>query len=268
MSFGLSISDFITLSQLASSIYKACVGAGGEYREISREVRSLRLVLERLTTELEEHGVPDHRKNRRKNRELRHIVWNCHEVLQTLQRLVTKYTSLGATRKRLMDRFRFARENLEPIRQKLIFHITVTNAYINTMGLSVLRRLERQGDQFPQIIEAIEHYAAENRTGRREGSVLTTYSNDEKEIWKQFRRELISDGFNSELIRTYSSEIKAFVMMLARDGRLEEKPPDCMQAMEEPLGADTLDTEDTEDTFAMNTQLNVEDIEDQYVLAY
>ena len=62
------------MSQLASSIYKACAGAGGEYREISREVRSLWLVLERLTTELEEHGVPDDRENKMQNRELRHIV--------------------------------------------------------------------------------------------------------------------------------------------------------------------------------------------------
>jgi CRISPR/Cas system-associated protein endoribonuclease Cas2 len=39
-------------------------------------------------------------------------------------------------------------------------------------------------------------------------SALTTYENDDKEIWRQFRRDLISRGYRSEQISQYADELE------------------------------------------------------------
>lgn len=36
--------------------------------------------------------------------------------------------------------------------------------------------------------------------GNNEGSVLTAYADDDRVVWKEFRRELIQDGFSSSFL--------------------------------------------------------------------
>lgn len=57
------------------------------------------------------------------------------------------------------------------------------------------------------------------------GSVLTTYPDDEKAIWKEFRRELIEDGFSSSVIREHKDLIKAYVKELGSRGLSDDEIP-------------------------------------------
>lgn len=74
-------------------------------------------------------------------------------------------------------------------------------------------------DQIQRIIESL---AAEIRTGSREGSIVTTYDDDEKEVWKQFRRELIGEGMKSSFVHKYEPQIRRYLKTLAQKGLMEE----------------------------------------------
>lgn len=55
--------------------------------------------------------------------------------------------------------------------------------------------------------------------------VLTTYADDDRAVWKEFRRELVTDGFSSSTIRKYKGLIKAYIKELAERGLLDEDDP-------------------------------------------
>jgi hypothetical protein len=52
----------------------------------------------------------------------------------------------------------------------------------------------------------------------REGSILATYKGDDKAVWKDFRRELIKEGFSSNALRRHWETIKEYVMELMSFG--------------------------------------------------
>ena len=86
-------------------------------------------------------------------------------------------------------------KDLDPLCGKLTQHIAAITAYLDAVGLGALARIERDVDAIPEHIQrAVDTLASEIRAGRREGSIMTTYSDDEKDVWRQFRRELIGEG--------------------------------------------------------------------------
>jgi hypothetical protein len=59
-----------------------------------------------------------------------------------------------------------------------------------------------------------------------EGSILTTYAGDDKAIWKDFRRELIREGFSSEMLERHMETIKDYVIELGNRGALDDVEDD------------------------------------------
>jgi hypothetical protein len=94
--------------------------------------------------------------------------------------------------------------------------------YLETIGIRSLGVLKSMVDELPHMKEVIDALAAEIRAGRREGSVMTDYSNDEMEVWRQFRRELIGEGFSSHSIRKHSTQLKNYLKFLSDEGLLQE----------------------------------------------
>lgn len=58
-----------------------------------------------------------------------------------------------------------------------------------------------------------------------EKSILTTYTEDDKNVWKTFRRELIRDGFSHRTLGKHKETIKQYVMELGERGALDEPVP-------------------------------------------
>jgi len=56
-------------------------------------------------------------------------------------------------------------------------------------------------------------------------STLTTYEDDDKAVWREFRRELIGTGIGSREIHKYSAALKTYLSRLQRDGLLDEEVP-------------------------------------------
>jgi hypothetical protein len=77
--------------------------------------------------------------------------------------------------------------------------------------------VERKVDGgFEHMREVLDHIVSAARGKHRIGSVLTfsTHSEDDKEIWREFRRELLLEDFGSQKLRQYKSGIKDYMKSL------------------------------------------------------
>ena len=224
MSFGFSISDIISLVQLTTQAHRSWKDACGEHSEIIGELDSLRIVLQRIHAETKIPGSLLNRKYE-DHSNLATITTNCGSVVVQLNDIVQKYEGLGKSRWRNWDRLRLGNKNLGDLRGKLTLHTSTLSTYLNTVGVSAIGRVEKRVDELPEMRMAINGLVAEIRAGRREGSVMTTYTDDEKDVWRQFRRELIEAGFSSRSIHRFKSSLKDYLKQLNGQGLLDEEEP-------------------------------------------
>ncbi|KAK5694655.1 hypothetical protein LTR97_009245 [Elasticomyces elasticus] len=195
MSFGFSPSDIVALINLASKAYQGWKKACGEYADVTASLDNLLIILTRIESETAKpesilvRSVDD-------ATDLTRILASTLPTVRELNGVVKQYKSLslGKSREKNWDRIRFGIKDLTELRLKLNQHVIAITACLETVGLGALSRIERGLETLPQIKHTIDALAADIRAGRREASVLTTYDDDDKEVWRQFRRELIGEG--------------------------------------------------------------------------
>ena len=227
MSFGFGVSDIISLTTLTARAYNNWKNACGEYAAITGELQSLSITLRKVESEAQSTDSllsgngGDHT-------ELATIADNCKVVVVELNRIVTKFKSLGSSRSKNWHRIQLAHTHHRNLRTRLTTNTQILSTYLNTIGIVTLARVEKHTQQVPEIAEtvkrverelqdmtrAIDQRAAEVRAGRREASILSTYSNDDKDVWKQFRRDLISAGFKSARVHKYSGQLQSYLKTL------------------------------------------------------
>jgi hypothetical protein len=235
MSFGASPSDIIIVVTFARRLYKQCKNAGGEYLEISREVRGLHTVLRHLKDEVEDPESVLNRDRSQYAKELAPVIGDCDYTLLQLDNLLQKYGRLGREKdgsgNRLWDKIRFGSaemDELGSLRVKLINHKTSITVFLDTIQLHqsgrVSAALDIHGEKLDLILDKVDKVAA-RMASRLDGgrSVLTTYDDDDKEVWKQFRRELVQEGFSSDVLTQHKvghqSRSWAEVFLLTSTGR-------------------------------------------------
>ncbi|SMR45428.1 unnamed protein product [Zymoseptoria tritici ST99CH_3D1] len=224
MSFGFSPSDIVTLVNLAHKTYRGWKTACGDYADITSSLDGLLVLLERIENEAEQPHTALIRS--RKDRDnVRDIISACTATIQELSSIISRYRSLGLgkSREKNWEKICFGSKNLDSLKAKLLQHHSALSAYLSAVGLSSLTRIEQDLHALPDKIQkTVDGLAAEIRAGRREGSVMTTYDDDEKDVWRQFRRELIGDGLRSSFVHRYKPQIRRYLRDLAGDGLLEE----------------------------------------------
>lgn len=233
MSFGLSPSDIVTLINVVTKTYQGWRGACGEYTTITNSLNDLRVLIERIQTEAcRPGGVLV--KNAKDAKDLEDMLSSLELTVEELYAIVDRYRGLGLekSRKRNWERIAFGAKSLHGLRLKLAQHVTTLTAYLQAIGLGAqsrneetLARVEAKLDIRPDIRDSIDALAAEIRAGRREGSVMSIYEDDDRAIWKQFRRELISEGHKSSTIHQYKPQILRYLRRLVEQGLLEEDEP-------------------------------------------
>ncbi|KAK5759173.1 hypothetical protein LTS12_010782 [Elasticomyces elasticus] len=256
MSFGFSPSDIVALINLASKAYQGWKKACGEYADVTASLDNLLIILTRIESETAKpesilvRSVDD-------ATDLTRILASTLPTVRELNGVVKQYKSLslGKSREKNWDRIRFGIKDLTELRLKLNQHVIAITACLETVGLGALSRIERGLETLPQIKHTIDALAADIRAGRREASVLTTYDDDDKEVWRQFRRELIGEGMRSSTIHKYKPQIKDYLRTLAGTGLLEEDAlgeDECRKDMfeveafeDEALEKDALDDQTT-----------------------
>ncbi|KJX95566.1 hypothetical protein TI39_contig4104g00007 [Zymoseptoria brevis] len=224
MSFGFSPSDIVTLVNLAHKTYRGWKTACGDYADITSSLDGLLVLLERVENEAEQPHTALIR-SRKDRDDVRDIISACTATIQELSSIISRYRSLGLgkSREKNWEKICFGSKNLDSLKAKLIQHQSALSAYLSAVGLSSITRIEQDLHALPDKIQkTVDGLAAEIRAGRREGSVMTTYDDDEKDVWRQFRRELIGDGMRSSFVHRYKPQIRRYLRDLADDGLLEE----------------------------------------------
>lgn len=125
-------------------------------------------------------------------------------TLQELDGLLQKYESLsnGGSSARKVKLGSNEMDTLGSIRVKLISHQTSLTSFLDKIQLhqseEIAPTLDNQDGQLDVILDKVDAIAA--RMGQRSGGILTGYDDDDKEVWKQFRRELIKEGFSDYIL--------------------------------------------------------------------
>lgn len=215
MSFGASPSDIIIVITSCRELYRRCRSAGGEYDEISREVRGLHNVLKHLKSEVEDEDSLLNRVQSIWERQLAPIIGDCDITLKQLDGLLLKYGRLsegsgggnGST-EALWEKMRFGSNEMDQlggIRVKLISHKTSLTLFLDNIQLhenaGMAKNLNVQGEQLDVILDKVDHIAA--KISKRAKTPITSLEDDDKEVWKQFRRELISEGFSNDILQQH-----------------------------------------------------------------
>ena len=236
MSLGFSVSDAVLFGQLAWKTLQNSRKACGQHDELTREVSSLHVVIHRLEKEVSYPESPINRPGDRCKEELQAIVGGCETVLKLLNRILEKYNTLSEKErsvKKLWQRVRFGNGELADIRdlrEKLTYYTSALSLFVNMVSMGSIGRVEQKmetaGGDIREIRIAVNGITAHLLSAtNREGSVLTTYADDDKAVWKEFRKELIGEGFSSAIIRKHKRLIKAYIKELGDRGLLDDEDP-------------------------------------------
>lgn len=244
MSFGFSIGDFVLLTQLALKIVQNSRQACGAHDELTREVTSLHLVLQRLQLEVANPTSIINRINDGRREELRTIVGGCDRQLKVLDQVLTKYNGLSEETRRttkLWQKIKFGNgemKDLGKIRQELATHTAAITLLLNLLSMGSQGRveeyMENHSAEMRELRSSLNWISASLQAGspNREGSILTSYGDDDKKIWKEFRRELLVEGFSSSVLRRNKNIIKDYVLELGARGALDTPENDNVPVME------------------------------------
>lgn len=237
MSFGFSIGDIVLLTQIASKAIESTREACGERDALTREVRSLHVVLQRLAAEIEKPESLLRRCDDSRADELNTIVKGCKRTLRHLESRLKKSGALEKngkkTGKKTWQQFRFGNKEmpaLDKLRQRLATHTQHIQLFMNLLVYesqgNIEQLIEMQGAGLINIRKVLNQLVAAEMAGQREGSELTTRTDDDKSIWKDLRRALINDGISSKKIDQHKDDITSYIKGLGESGILDEEPED------------------------------------------
>lgn len=123
------------------------------------------------------------------------------------------------------------------------------------VGLGSLGRIERKvediKENLPSLMNKIDQMCAEFRILGDKASVLSDHTDDEKFVWKTFRRKLHEAGFTSKVLREHESALFLRIRELTECGLLDaedsnstlmddELPQSLPQIVRLPYGSSTM----------------------------
>ena len=249
MSFGWSATDIANLVQLAWRTYQGAQRACGAYADLTNETQSLHIVLNRLEKESKDPRSLINRPGDTSREEIGTVASGCEKVLGYLDKVLKKYNALSEEERsvrRLYQKVRFGSEemSLKDLRDKTTSYTSKLSFYLNLVSMGSMGRVERKmehaGKDLRSLKGAVNKIAAHLLNGAHsEGSVLSSYSDDDKTVWKEFRRNLIKQGFISEQLRKYGPLIQDYLGELSERGVFDDKSDIIVGASCEALAGDS-----------------------------
>lgn len=211
-------SELESLLRLARPLYSKCRDANESYRDIGREVYSVHKLLRHLKADLDEQTLLDD--------EILPLLAECRSTLSTLDGLVKEYY---AKNKSNTERLRLRNSDLDQLgslRVKLVNHQMGLRTLLDKAELDRARASNENGSsqrdkELEALYDKVDAIAA--RLAQRAGSTVTL-EDDGEEIWKQFQRELDSEGVPDAIFAKYKSQLRSYIRKLDQDGILNENP--------------------------------------------
>ncbi|KAI3320965.1 hypothetical protein HD806DRAFT_537623 [Xylariaceae sp. AK1471] len=157
MSFGFSVGDFIAAIELANKLRKEFIGAPGQFKDISDEVRNLSIILQDLEVVLSKSELDSQQQT-----DLQRISGSNQNVLTDLEKTIGKYGelevgggSLGKKLKRVWKRLKWEPDDIRELRDRITSNATLLNTFLGRISSEatfatkrgVNRLNQRQDDQ-------------------------------------------------------------------------------------------------------------------------
>lgn len=135
------------------------------------------------------------------------LVENLEKVLKELDNIVEKYQGLARRERRIWNQLRLASEDLDKIRDKLTFHITAINTFMESLSRETLSQMERV------LVELV----SEIREGRRPPYIASTDDTNDISVWKELESELAEDGISRTDVANHKVAIRVFLQSRLHD---------------------------------------------------
>lgn len=222
--------------------------------EIAREVRNLHSVLKSLHDEAEKGDLLLFQKDRLSNSQLSSTIEGCKDILRGIEALLVKYRGLApeataetSKSKKLWHRMRFGAEldELGKFRWKIITYTSTLAVLLDSVHMKATDRVEkivgrvegRVESGFAEVLDRLEGFedmrkavlyiATQARSSQQSNAMesvlsLSTYADDDKEVWRQFRSQLVSLGFRSDSLDRHKEVLKAYMLKLDQTGVLDD----------------------------------------------
>ena len=220
MSFGYSAGELLGFAQLAWKIVQHSRRACGEHHGLTREVKSLHSALKRLERDASEAESAEASTTPTDSKDLKRVIRGCVRVLRELDGILEKYSSLSERElsvKKLLSKVRFGNSEMQELNR---FRIKISTY----LGIIMLHINVSTGSEMRKMKVSIDGIAARLASGR-EGSILTSYGDDDKAAWKELRRDLHKEGFEDSFIRRNRDSIMEYVRDLGDRGVFDEAGP-------------------------------------------
>jgi len=236
MSFGFSPSDIVSLISLTTKVYQGWRDACGEYADITATLHSLQINLKRVEAHFEAQDRAQHVDQAHVDgvrEDLGIILSACNGSVRQFEAVIRKYRSLGTNKQRNWDRIRLGTKDLSTLRAQLNQHATSLATFLITVLLESVDKIGQNVAELPQVLKQslpaalgnlIETQSADDRSTR--ASVMTSYENDDKHVWRQFRRELVKSGVKSDEIKKHRDQLKRFLADLTSPDNVSDHHPE------------------------------------------
>lgn len=205
MPLELSVGDFITLHELASQTLSITKADGGEDAELAQEVEGLYLALQRLELEISKADYLVTNPEGNYALELKAIWKGCRKVL----------VKVGT--EDVLD--------VERVRSKLCQHTSAVLLCLNLINAGspgrIARRMNFQGREMSKMRQSLNLIVAQ-LTSQRDGSVLTSGSEEDTVVWGELERKLVRKGYAITVVRENKKILMDYVKELGDRGMLDD----------------------------------------------
>jgi len=192
MSFGCSVTDFLTVGNLAWRVYCAFRDCPAVFQGIANEASATHMVIKRLEDEARDQQSMLNRCGPAKNQELKNLIGGLWKVLEELDGIVVKHQR----GKRISNSYRMATKDLGGLRAKLNFHLTAINSFTDSLSRDTLARIET----------VLRKQVQEVREGRRADPRRNASA------WKELESELANRGIPARDVAKYKAAIATFTL--------------------------------------------------------
>ena len=132
--FGWGVGDIIAISQLAVKVYTAYKDAPDDYRNISDEVESLQIIINKAARHFESTTLDDNSRQ-----EGQKVLKGCQNVLEDLNSLIEKYNSLPSSNtSQVFKRVKLGTEDIANLRVRLISNTGLLNSFIQRFDIPTI----------------------------------------------------------------------------------------------------------------------------------
>ncbi|KAI1421745.1 hypothetical protein F5Y12DRAFT_687267 [Xylaria sp. FL1777] len=150
MSFGFSVSDFLTVITLITKVRKDFVGAPAQFQQISNELRYLEHTTRDIEVLLSGKDLSQPQEER-----LHELTKNCNHILEDVQGTVRKYSTLESKRSgirekasRLWNRLQWEPDDVRNLRGRITLSVASCTVFLGMLnGENVAKLVEGQKQQ-------------------------------------------------------------------------------------------------------------------------